>query len=87
MQFKVMDLSDLQAAGMETEEIKKVLDISDWQSGLAYDQWIALPVSGSRPPARYKVIVYLIEILNEPRYIVSSGIKMVEVGLWVWVHV
>lgn len=40
-----MDLNDMQPAFMETE----------WQSRLAYDQWTAVPVSGSRPPARYKV--------------------------------
>jgi hypothetical protein len=68
-----MDLSDLQTAGMGTEEIKNALDISNWQSELAYDRWIALPVFGSRPPARYKVIFSIIEILNKPRYIVGSS--------------
>lgn len=50
----------LQTAGMGgTEEVKKALDISDWKSGMAYGQWIALPVSGPQPPARYKVIFSL----------------------------
>lgn len=40
---------------MGTEGIKKDVDASNWQSHLAYDQWVALPVAGSRPPARYKV--------------------------------
>lgn len=56
-QFKLMDLSDMQPAFMETE----------WQSRLAYDQWTAVPVSGSRPPARYKV--------NELNYIVGSSLR------------
>lgn len=55
---------------METEEIKKVLDISDWQSGLAYDQWIALPVSGSRPPARYK---HAAVAVDEKLYVVGGS--------------
>ena len=31
------------------------MDVDNWRWGLAYDQWVALPVSGSRPAARYKV--------------------------------
>ncbi|OMO87264.1 Kelch repeat type 1 [Corchorus capsularis] len=30
------------------------MDISSWPSDLAYEQWVALPVSGARPSARYK---------------------------------
>ena len=71
-----MDLSDLQTAGMGTEEIENTVDFSNWPSELAYDRWIALPVFGSRPPARYKVFFFfffpIIEILNKPRYIVGS---------------
>ena len=37
------------------EEIKKDIDISNWQSVMGYDQWVALPVTGTRPSARYKV--------------------------------
>lgn len=40
---------------MGTEEIKNDVDKSIWHSGLGYDQWVTLPVSGSRPSARYKV--------------------------------
>lgn len=43
---------------MGTEEIKKDVNASNWQTDLAYDQWKALPVSGPRPPARYKVHLY-----------------------------
>ncbi|XP_021295609.1 acyl-CoA-binding domain-containing protein 4 isoform X1 [Herrania umbratica] len=38
---------------MGAEEIKE-MDISKWPSDLAYEQWVALPVSGARPSARYK---------------------------------
>lgn len=44
---------------MGTEEIKKDVDISKWLSELGYDQWVALPVSGPRPSARYKVFSLL----------------------------
>lgn len=40
---------------MGTEEIKRDVDVSNWQSVLDHDQWVALPVSGPRPSARYKV--------------------------------
>ena len=43
---------------MGIEGIVKDVDTSNWQTDLAYDQWIALPVSGQRPPARYKVHIY-----------------------------
>ncbi|CAK9176190.1 unnamed protein product [Ilex paraguariensis] len=31
-------------------------DSHNWHLDLVYDQWVALPVSGSRPAARYKTI-------------------------------
>ncbi|KAG2729734.1 hypothetical protein I3760_01G263400 [Carya illinoinensis] len=55
---------------METEEVKKALDISDWKSGVAYDQWIALPVSGQRPPARYK---HAAAAVDEKLYVVGGS--------------
>ncbi|KAJ7974986.1 acyl-CoA-binding domain-containing protein 4 [Quillaja saponaria] len=30
------------------------MDMNKWHKELAYDQWVALPVSGARPSARYK---------------------------------
>lgn len=42
---------------MGTEEIKKDLDVNKWFSQLTYDQWMAIPASGARPSARYKVTV------------------------------
>lgn len=39
-------------ANMET-------DTSNWHSVLDCDQWVALPVAGQRPSARYKVHSYL----------------------------
>lgn len=44
---------------MRTEEIRKDANNGNWQSELAYDQWLALPVSGSWPSARYKVFLKL----------------------------
>ncbi|XP_062156918.1 acyl-CoA-binding domain-containing protein 4 [Alnus glutinosa] len=54
---------------MGTEEIKNALDISNWQSELAYDRWIALPVFGLRPPARYK---HAAAAVDEKLYIVGG---------------
>lgn len=54
---------------MGTEEIKNAVDISNWQSELAYDRWIALPVFGSRPPARYK---HAAAAVDEKLYIVGG---------------
>lgn len=55
---------------MGTEEIKKALDISNWQSDLAYEQWIALPVSGPQPPARYK---HAAAVVDDKLYIVGGS--------------
>ncbi|KAG2729731.1 hypothetical protein I3760_01G263200 [Carya illinoinensis] len=55
---------------METEEVKKALDVSYWKSGVAYDQWIALPVSGRRPPARYK---HAAAAVDEKLYVVGGS--------------
>ncbi|KAL6130317.1 hypothetical protein ACLB2K_068698 [Fragaria x ananassa] len=62
--------SNSKTAGMGTEEIKKIVDASNWQSHLAYDQWVALPVSGSRPPARYK---HAAVVVHENLYIVGGS--------------
>ena len=34
------------------------MDIDNWHSELEYDQWLQLPVSGPRPSARYKVVLF-----------------------------
>ncbi|GER33182.1 kelch repeat-containing protein [Striga asiatica] len=38
-------------------------DTGSWYLGLNYDQWVALPVSGHRPAARYKVIKWETKLL------------------------
>ncbi|OVA17943.1 Kelch repeat type 1 [Macleaya cordata] len=45
-------------------------DISSWLLSLAYDQWVALPVSGSRPSARYK---HAAEVANGKLYITGGS--------------
>lgn len=45
---------------MGVEETKKDMDISNWYLELAYDEWVSLPVPGSRPSARYKVLLFLV---------------------------
>lgn len=45
------------AAVLQSKEIKEDMDIIKWHSELSYEEWMALPVSGSRPSARYKVIL------------------------------
>uniref|UniRef100_A0A7N0TLY7 Acyl-CoA-binding domain-containing protein n=1 Tax=Kalanchoe fedtschenkoi TaxID=63787 RepID=A0A7N0TLY7_KALFE len=45
------------------------MDIMDWHVGLAVDNWMALPVSGSRPMARYK---HAAVVVGEKLYI-SGG--------------
>ncbi|KAB1211042.1 Acyl-CoA-binding domain-containing protein 4 [Morella rubra] len=60
----------MQTTAMGTEEIKKALDISEWKSGVAYDHWIALPVSGPRPPARYK---HAAAAVDEKLYVVGGS--------------
>lgn len=38
------------------EEIRKEIDVGDWHSNLAFDEWTPLTVAaGSRASARYKV--------------------------------
>lgn len=49
---------------METEDIKKQIDTANWHSELDYEQWVALPVSGPRPAARYKVILCSVLLFN-----------------------
>jgi len=34
----------------------EAVDVANWYSSLAYDQWATLPVAGRRPPGRYKVM-------------------------------
>lgn len=45
------------AAVLQSKEVKEDMDIIKWHSELSYEEWMALPVSGSRPSARYKVIL------------------------------
>ncbi|CAI0442536.1 unnamed protein product [Linum tenue] len=40
-------------SAMGTEEIMGV-DVGDWFTQLEYEQWVAIPVFGTRPSARYK---------------------------------
>ncbi|KAL0557241.1 hypothetical protein IC582_005765 [Cucumis melo] len=46
------------------------MDVDSWQWGLAFDQWVALPVSGSRPPARYK---HAAAVVDQKLYIVGGS--------------
>ncbi|KAI3917183.1 hypothetical protein MKX01_003632 [Papaver californicum] len=46
------------------------LDINNWLSSLAYDKWVAVPVSGSRPSARYK---HAAEVADEKLYITGGS--------------
>ncbi|CAO2833220.1 unnamed protein product [Amaranthus hypochondriacus] len=39
---------------MENGDQTSDADVGIWYSSLAYDQWVTLPVSGRRPPGRYK---------------------------------
>ncbi|KAM1157410.1 hypothetical protein TB2_027592 [Malus domestica] len=57
-------------ASMGIEGIVKDVDTSNWQIDLAYDQWIALPVSGPRPPARYK---HAAVVVDEKLYIIGGS--------------
>ncbi|MCL7039514.1 hypothetical protein MKW94_001753 [Papaver nudicaule] len=51
-------------------EMTPDLDINNWFSSLAYDQWVSLPVSGSRPSARYK---HAAEIADGKLYITGGS--------------
>lgn len=57
-------------AAMRTEEIRKDGNNGNWQSELAYDQWLALPVSGSWPSARYK---HAAAVVDEKLYVVGGS--------------
>ncbi|CAK9313398.1 unnamed protein product [Citrullus colocynthis] len=46
------------------------MDVDSWRWGLAFDQWVALPVSGSRPPARYK---HAAAVVDQKLYIVGGS--------------
>lgn len=45
-------------------------DNLNWHSDLDYDQWVALPVAGPRPSARYK---HAAVVINEKLYIVGGS--------------
>ncbi|PON43636.1 BTB-kelch protein [Parasponia andersonii] len=55
---------------MGTEEIKKAVDNSNWQSELGYDQWVAIPVTGPHPSARYK---HAAAVVDEKLYIAGGS--------------
>jgi len=52
----VMNFSNLEQFSMGTEEFKKEMEVANWFSQLPYEQWVPIPVSGTRPSARYKVM-------------------------------
>jgi hypothetical protein len=52
------------------EEIRKEIDVGDWHSNLAHDEWTPLPVSGSRASARYK---HAAVVVDEKLYIVGGS--------------
>ncbi|XP_076957384.1 acyl-CoA-binding domain-containing protein 4-like [Bidens hawaiensis] len=45
-------------------------DRENWRSALEYDQWVALPVAGKRPPVRYK---HAAVVVDEKLYIVGGS--------------
>ncbi|KAK0592644.1 hypothetical protein LWI29_022839 [Acer saccharum] len=51
-------------------QLKKDMDITNWHSELDYEQWVALPVSGPRPSARYK---HASAVVGEKVYIVGGS--------------
>ncbi|XP_021902309.1 acyl-CoA-binding domain-containing protein 4 [Carica papaya] len=55
---------------MGVEETKKDMDISNWYLELAYDEWVSLPVPGSRPSARYK---HAATVVDEKLYIAGGS--------------
>ncbi|KAF5729455.1 acyl-CoA-binding domain-containing protein 4-like [Tripterygium wilfordii] len=55
---------------METEEIRKEIVIGSGNLELAYDQWVALPVSGARPSARYK---HAAAVIDEKLYVIGGS--------------
>ncbi|KAG2243787.1 hypothetical protein Bca4012_015952 [Brassica carinata] len=52
------------------EEIRKEIDVGDWHSNLAYDEWTQLTVPGSRASARYK---HAAVVVDEKLYIVGGS--------------
>ena len=57
---------------MGTEEINKDISVANWFSQLTFEQWVAIPVSGAKPSARYKVIFVVKLILMKKEVLVSS---------------
>ncbi|XP_077229341.1 galactose oxidase/kelch repeat superfamily protein [Tasmannia lanceolata] len=55
---------------MGTEEIDIDSSINALQLPLAYDQWAALPISGWRPPARYK---HAAEVVHDKLYVTGGS--------------
>ncbi|GKU91637.1 hypothetical protein SLEP1_g5482 [Rubroshorea leprosula] len=55
---------------MGTEEIKRDIDTSNWLLEVDYDKWVALPVSGPRPSARYK---HAAAVVDEKLYITGGS--------------
>ncbi|MED6109042.1 hypothetical protein PIB30_029995 [Stylosanthes scabra] len=46
------------------------MEVNNWYKELAYEQWTPIPVSGARPPARYK---HAAAVVNEKLYIVGGS--------------
>ena len=46
------------------------MEVNNWYKELAYDQWAPIPVSGMRPPARYK---HAATVVDEKLYIVGGS--------------
>ncbi|XP_038711615.1 acyl-CoA-binding domain-containing protein 4-like isoform X2 [Tripterygium wilfordii] len=55
---------------MATEEIRKEIVIGTGNLELAYDQWVALPVSGTQPSARYK---HAAAVVDEKLYVIGGS--------------
>ncbi|KAK1421215.1 hypothetical protein QVD17_23390 [Tagetes erecta] len=65
--------SDSKRSPIILHQIRKAnmgTDSGNWHSGLDFDQWVALPVAGSRPSARYK---HAAVIVDEKLYIVGGS--------------
>ncbi|KAL9388476.1 hypothetical protein Peur_017081 [Populus x canadensis] len=65
-----MNFSNLEQFSMGTEEFKKEMDVANWFSQLPYEQWVPIPVSGTRPSARYK---HAAGVADEKLYIAGGS--------------
>ncbi|XP_011024324.1 PREDICTED: acyl-CoA-binding domain-containing protein 4 isoform X1 [Populus euphratica] len=65
-----MNFSNLEQFSMGTEEFKKEMDVANWFSQLPYEHWVPIPVSGTRPSARYK---HAAGVADEKLYIAGGS--------------